>query len=121
MMTDNRDPLLQTLFAEAHHDLDGEAFTAHVMAQMRRRRYRIVAGWVGVALLLAAIAWLLALPLQEFALLISQGLTRSLIDLGDSWLAWLFSPVNKIGSLLVLIVQAIRIVRKKIIGVSYAN
>ena len=120
-MTDNWDPLLKTLFADAQQDLDGKAFTAHVMAQMRRRRFRVIAGWFGVALILAVFAWLLALPLQEFAQLISQGLTRSLIDLGDSWLAWVFSPVNKIGTLLILSVQAIRIVRKKIIGASYAH
>ncbi|MCZ6501053.1 MAG: hypothetical protein O6945_00900 [Gammaproteobacteria bacterium] len=121
MMTDDRDPLLQTLFAEAQRELDGEAFTAHVMARTRSQRYQVIAGWFGVALVLAACTWLLALPIQEFAQLIVQGLAITLIDLGDSWLAWLFSPVNNIAGLLVLSVKAIRIIRKKIIGASYAN
>lgn len=120
MMTDDRDPLLEALFAEAQHDLDGEAFTAHVMAQTRFVRYRVFAPWIGVALMLAGGAWFLAIPL-EVAQLIAYGLTTTLIDLGDSWLAWSFSPVNNVAALLVLAVKAIRIGRKKIIGASYAN
>ncbi len=119
-MTDDRDPRLQALFAEAQHDLDGEAFTANVMAQTRFLRYRSVAPWIFVALMLAAGAWFLAIPL-EVAQLIAQSLTTTLVDLGDSWLAWVFSPINNIASLLVISVKAIRIVRKKITSTSYAN
>ncbi len=120
MMTDERDPLLQTLFAEAQHDLDGEIFTAHVMAQTRFLRYRVVAACICVALILATGVWFLAIPF-ELAQLMAQVLATTLIDLGDSWLAWLFSPVNNIAALLVLSVKAIRIGRKKIIRASYAS
>lgn len=120
MMTDDRDPLLQTLFAEAQHDLDGEAFTALVMTQTRNLQYRLIAGLICVALMLATCAWLLAIP-QEFGQLIAQLLSRSLIDLGDSWIAWLFLPVNNIGSLLIVSVNAIRVFRKKFIGASYSH
>ena len=44
-----------------------------------------------------------------------------MIDLGDSWLAWLFSPVNHIAGLLVLSVKAIRVGRKKLLVASYAD
>ena len=121
MMTDDRDPLLQSLFAEAQHDLDGEAFTAKVMARTRILRYRGAAGWICLALVLLACSWLLAIPLQGFAPLIARGLDTTLIDLGDSWLAWLFSPVNSVAALLVFSVKAIRIGRKKIMGASYAD
>ncbi len=120
MMADDRDPLLQTLFAEAQHDLDGEAFTAQVMAQTRNLRYRLAAGLSCLALVLAACAWFFAIPL-EVAQLITQVLTISLIDLGDSWLAWAFSPINNIASLLVLSVKAIRMGKKKITSATYAN
>ena len=50
----------------------------------------------------------------------AQALTTTLIDLGDGWLAWVFSPVNNIAALLVLFVKAIRVGRKRIIGASYA-
>lgn len=114
-MTDERDPLLQSLFADAQHDLDGDAFTAAVMAQTRFVRYRRVAPWVGVVLMLAAGAWYLTVPL-EFAQLIAQALTMTLINLGDGWLAWIVSPINNIAALLVLMVKAIRVARKKVIG-----
>ena len=113
MMADDRDSLLQTLFTEAQHDLVDEAFTSRVMARTRGRTYRVVFAWFSVALVLAASAWLLALPLQEFAQLITQGLTISLFDLGDSWLAWFLAPINNVASLLILSVKVIRIVRKK--------
>jgi hypothetical protein len=118
-MTDDIDPRLQALFAEGQPDLDGEAFTARVMAKSRFLRYRVLALWIGMAMVLAAGAWYLAIPL-EVAQLIAQALTTTLIDLGDGWLAWVFSPVNNIAALLVLFVKAIRVGRKRIIGVSYA-
>jgi hypothetical protein len=120
MMTDDRDPLLQTLFAEAHSDLDGEVFITQVLAKTQTMRYRIVAGLFCFAMILATGAWYLAIP-QELAQLAAQVLTTSLIDLGDSWLAWLFAPVNNIGSLLVITVKAFRVLWKKLIGASYAH
>ena len=119
-MADDRDPLIETLFAEAGRDLDGAAFTARMLARTRGRKYRMLAGWLSAGLVLAASIWLLAIPLQEIAQLIAQGLTVSLFDLGEGWLAWFLLPVNNIASLLVLSVKAMRIVRKKIKNASYA-
>ena len=119
MMADDLDPLMETLFAEARHDLDGKEFAARVMARTRGRKYRVIAGWFSVTLALAALAWLFALPLQEIAQLMAQGLTISLFDLGEGWLAWFLLPVNNIGSLLVLSVKAIRIGRKTIRNAAY--
>ena len=83
-MTDDRDPLLQNLFADAKHELDGEPFTAQVLTRSRFIRYRVLIPWIGVALMLAAGAWFLAIPI-EFAQFIAQVLSATLIDLGDSW------------------------------------
>ena len=118
-MTENQNSRLQVLFAEAQSDLDGEAFTARVMAQTRRLRFRAVA-LIFATLVLVTGAWFFAPPLQEFTLLVAQGLITSLFDLGDGWLAFFLSPINNIGSLLILSVKAIRIGRKKIIGASYS-
>jgi hypothetical protein len=127
MTTDEQDPLLQKLFDEANYDFDEAAygfdeaaFTARVMARTRFSRYRVLVPWAGVALLLAAGAWYLAIPL-ELAQLVAQVLTTTLIDLGDSWLAWVFSPVNNIAALFVLGVKAIRVGHRRITGASYAN
>jgi len=121
-MTDHRDPLLQNLFAEAEQELDSEALTARVMAKARNLRYLLVGGAISVAVVLLAGAWLLfAIPLLEFAALIAQGLTMTLVDLGEGWLALVFLPVNNIASLLVVTVKAVRFFQKKIIGFSFAQ
>ena len=92
-MTDERDPLLQSLFVDAQRELSPEAFTAEVMARTRFVRYRIFLPLAGAGLVLALCAWYLAIPL-ELAQLVAQVLTATLIDLGDTWLAWLLSPVR---------------------------
>ncbi len=120
-MADDRDQFLQTLFAEVTHDLGGKEFTARVVAQTGRWKYQVVAIAAFITLILVTCAWFFTLPLQEFAFLITQALTITLVDMGDSWLAWLLAPVNNIASLIVISVKAIRVVRKKMLGVSYSN
>jgi hypothetical protein len=112
-MTDDRDPLVQNLFAEAEQELAAEVFTSNVLAHTRALRYRLVAGWSTAGLALVFIAWLLGIP-QELPQLVAQSLTMTLVDLGESWLAWLISPINNIASLIVLSVKALRICMKKL-------
>jgi hypothetical protein len=122
MMTDHWDSQLKTLFAESRQELDGEALTARVMARTRKLSYMLIAGGISAVLVLLTGAWLVfALPLLEFAVLISQGLTMTLVDLGEGWLALVFLPVNNIASLLVLSMKAIHMARKKIIGASFGK
>ena len=120
-MTDDRDPILQAMFAEADQTLDGEVFAAQVMAQSRRLWYRPLAGWVGIALLMLALVTVLSVPLLEFGQLLSQVLTRSLIDLGGSWVSWLLAPINNIASLLVITGKMMRVGWKKIRSASYVS
>ena len=119
-MTDDRDPLLQKLFAEARQDLAGEQFTAQVMAKTKILKYRNLAGGIAALLVALVLAWLFALPLQEFAQLITRFLAISLLDLGDSWLAWLLSPINNVASVLVICGKGLRVAWKKIRTASYA-
>ena len=113
MNTDNRDPRLQNLFAEAEQELESEVFTTSVLNQTRAFRYRIMAGWSLAALTLALIAWLLEIP-QELPQLVAQSLTATLVDLGDGWLSWIFSPINNIASLIVLSIRALHVAMKKL-------
>ena len=119
MTTDERDPLLQTLFADAQLELTEETFTAKVMSRSRLIRYRVLIPWVALALLLAAGAWFLGIPV-EVAQFVTQVLNTTLFELGDSWLAWMLSPVNNVAALIVIVVKAIRIGRRKLIAGSYA-
>lgn len=117
-MTDGRDPLLETLFAEATQpDLDGDTFAAEVLSKSRFLKVRSYAPWVVLGLVLVVGVWVLAIPL-EFAQLIAQYLSYTLVDLGEGWLAWVLSPVNNVAALLALGVKALRMGRNKIIAAS---
>ena len=120
-MNNDRDVLLQTLFAEANKELEGENFTGRVMAQTRSWRKRLIAGSAGLLSLLLIATWVLNIPLFEFAQQVSLVFTISLFDLGEGWTAWAFAPVNNIWSLLILGVKALHLIRKKAIGASYVS
>ena len=119
-MTDDRDQTLLALFKEAQGELEGETFTARVLDQSRSQSYLVILGLSCFAMIVAVLAWFLDIPF-EVAQLITQALTTTLVDLGDSWVAWLFSPINNIASLLVLGVKAIRVFQQRIVGASYVN
>lgn len=122
MIIDNQDQMLQSVFAEARQDLDGAAITARVMAKTRRLLYLVAAGVLSFAVVLLAGTWLIfGLPLLEFAVLISQFLTTTLVDLGEGWLALVFMPVNNIASLCIVTARAIHLGWKKIIGASFTS
>jgi hypothetical protein len=116
-MTDDRDPTLRTLFANAKQDLAGEAFTTQVMSQTKLKHSAVI-GRIGVGLVLAPCAWLLATLLQDVVHLLTQSITLSLIvsliDLDDRWLAQMLSPVNNIASLIAFGLIGLRIAYEKI-------
>ena len=120
MMTNNQDQLLQSVFAEARQDLDGEVLTARIMTKTRRMLYLLATGSITIALILLAGVWLMfGIPLLEFAVLISQFLTIGLLDLGEGWLALVFMPVNNIASLIVIAAKAIHMGWKKLVRASF--
>ena len=117
-MTEQLDPRLQTLFANSRDELEGETFVTGVVTKTRFLRYRLPVLLAGITLALAVCALLLAPSLQDFALIVAWGMTTSLVDLGDGWLAWVLMPVNTVGSLLILGAKVIRVAQKKITGAS---
>ena len=122
MITDNQDQLLKTVFAEARQELDGEVLTSRVMAKTRRVLYMLSAGVLSIAIVLVGGAWLIfGMPLLEFAVLVSQFLTMTLIDLGEGWLALVFTPLNNIASLLVVGAKGIHLAWKKLLSLSFSN
>jgi hypothetical protein len=120
MIDDDRDPLLQSLFDDVELNLDGKAFSAVVIARTRARRVRVAAAGIFVAVVLLIGAAQFAASGHEFARLLAVGLATTLVDLGDTWLAWIFSPLNTVGSLIIVSAKAIRVGRKKIVSASYA-
>jgi len=122
MITNNQDQLLQSAFAQARQDLDDEALTSQVMAKTRHVLYMLVAGVLSIVVILLAGIWLVfGMPLLEFAVLISQFLTITLIDLGEGWLALVFMPLNNIASLFIIAAKAIHLGWKKVLGASFSS
>lgn len=122
MITENQDQLLKSVFAEARQDLDDEPLTSQVMAKTRRVLYMLAAGILSLAIILMGGAWwMFGMPLLDFALLISQFLTMTLFDLGEGWLALVFTPLNNIASLLIIGAKAIHLGWKKLLSVSFSN
>jgi hypothetical protein len=119
MMTEHRDPALAALFEQANRELEGEALTAQVMSRTRNR-LAVMAG--GAALLTVAallVAWqVFAMPMLEFAVMVSQFLTNPLIDLGEGWLGLVFLPINNLASLFVLTARGVMLGWKKLTGTS---
>ncbi|MBT8039801.1 MAG: hypothetical protein HKO85_07685 [Xanthomonadales bacterium] len=119
MMTKYREPDLHSLFDQANRELQGESITARVVARTRTRVMTRAGLALVVMLLFLLVAWqLLALPLLEFAVLVSQLLTNPLVDLGEGWVALAFLPVNNFASLLVLSTKGVLIAWKKLTGSS---
>jgi hypothetical protein len=122
MTNEDRDPLLQSLFAEAEQELDGSALTAQVMARTRSFRLTLLAGGASaLLLLLAGVRLVFDVPLFDFAVLISEVLATPLVNLGEGWLALLLLPVNTIASLLVIMFKALRVFQKKVAGASFSS
>ena len=122
MMNEDRDPYLETVFARAEQELDGRAITARVMARTRGFKLLLLAGGASAAVLLLAGARLIfGIPLFEFAMLISQVLATPLFDLGEGWLALLLLPVNTVAGLLVILFRALRVLHKRMAGISFGG
>ena len=124
MMTEHRDPVLQTLFAVDQvdqYDQDAQVFTARVMAKTRKLIYQLAGALAAVALLLLICVWVFAIPLQDIVQMVTQTVSVTLFNLGDGWVSWVFAPVNNIASLVVISLKVIRVVHKKVLRASYTN
>lgn len=119
MMTEHRDPALEPLFEQANRELEGDALTARVMARTRNRLAMMVGGAALVTVVAALIAWqIFAMPMLEFAVMVTQFLGNPLFDLGDGWLGFIFLPINNLASLFVLTARGVMLGWKKLTGTS---
>ena len=117
MMSEFHDPKIESLFSEARHELEGDVITERVMAGTRKRLLGRAAAGAVTALVLLLVGWyLFALPLLDFAVMISQFLTNPLVDLGGGWLALVFMPINNLASISVLLLKGLLMAWKKLTG-----
>lgn len=110
-MTDpDRDQELQALFAAAKEDLDGRDFSREVRTGTQRLRRRRIARRASVALGLS----LLAMPMQDVALAVSQLMIVSLVELEAGLVAELLAPINSVGGLLSAVLLVLRLAHKRL-------
>ncbi|MCR9138103.1 MAG: hypothetical protein NXI27_19045 [Alphaproteobacteria bacterium] len=111
-MMNDRDPMLQSLFAEAQDDLAGDAFVATLMSKVDRhvRLARLL--WIGIGLALILCAWFAAGPMQEAALAVTFGLSQPLFPLHDGLFAALVAPLNTYAGVFALLLLIIRSTRR---------
>ena len=99
-MNDERDPLLESLFSQAEHELVEDEFTVQVMDGVKKRRRNVLIGRLAIVVSLVALELLLSSPLQDTAGVITQVLGMSLIEVESEWLTMVFGPLNSIAGLL---------------------
>ena len=100
-MSEERDPYLQSLFAE-QDELDHADFLSDFQQEIQRlERLR----WLSAALLgavLILILWLMSEPLYVLGVSLTLSLTAPIIEMGDGLISLMLSPVNNVASILIL-------------------
>ena len=99
-MSEQRDPRLESLFAEAQQELVDENFTAGVLAKLETRGRRVLFGRIAIVALVIAFELLLDSPLQNSVGTITQMLGTALFEINHEWIAFAVAPVNSIAGLL---------------------
>ncbi len=112
-MNDERDPLLESLFSQAEHELVEDRFTVQVMAGVNKRRRNVLIGRLAIVALLVALELLLSAPLQNTAGAITQVLGMSLIEVESEWLSLVFAPLNSIAGLLGMLLLSMQFLHRR--------
>lgn len=115
-MNDDLDPALQIAFANAERELTDDAFGAAVMAGIERKRRVRTVGWLAIGAAGIALVWLLALPLQNLALALVNGLGTSLVSGEDGLAMQMLAPLNSVAGLLALVLLAVQMLWRRIRG-----
>jgi hypothetical protein len=116
MNTEQRDPVLESLFAQSAVKLengDGKAFTAGVMSGTRKLLRNSIYIVVCLVVSMVAAALLLDVPFMSVAQQLTEVLATPLLDLGEGLTAWALTPVNNIASLLVICLKLGRMAWKR--------
>ncbi len=115
-MTEERDPHIQSLFANTDADLPDDGFTARVMTDVRRRRNRHVFAKITAGILLIAGAIVLLAPLHDAVPGLSAWLTVPLFALDNPWLTDLLAPLNSVAAVCVAGLAMLRFAYKRVFG-----
>ncbi|MDJ0940048.1 MAG: hypothetical protein QNJ00_09810 [Woeseiaceae bacterium] len=112
-MTEERDPLLESLFAEAQQDFDDD-FVSTCMDSVRRRSRRVFASRVAIAVLVVAFELALDAPLKNSVGALASAMGTSLYEFDNEWLAFLMTPINSIAGLVGLLLLGLHALYRRI-------
>jgi len=113
-MNDDRDPVIDAVFADAKEELAGGEFTAGVMSQTDQLKRRAMFGWLFLLVAIAAGFWSLAGPLQEVAGLMNQILPTTLVDIENRIVGHLLAPVNSIAGPIAIMVLGLNLLYRRV-------
>jgi len=112
-MSNERDPVLETLFAESKLEISENGFSDQVMDGVEKRRRHVFLGRIALLALLVAFELLLSEPVQNSVGAMTELLSISLFDIKTDWLAIILSPLNSVAGLIgVLLVGLLSLYRK---------
>lgn len=114
-MSNERDPLLESLFAQTNVELNDDDFSEQVMTMVERRRRNVMIGRVGFLALLLAFEFLLSAPLQNSVGTVTQALSVSLLDVGNEWLAVIVAPLNSIAGLMGMLLLGLHTLYRRMV------
>ena len=114
-MNNERDPLLESLFARAERELVEDKFTAQVMARVATRRRNVLIGRFAIVALLVALELLLSGPLQNTAGVITQVLSTSLVELESETVALVVAPINSIAGLIGMLLLGVQFLYRRMV------
>ncbi len=120
-MTEDRDPFLQTLFAEDQQELAGDAFIEDVMAKTRNIRRNLYLTFAASILAFVVIALIAEWPLLGLAITFSEVLGMELVNFGNSTISWVLLPINNLATLLVLLWRVVLIAWNRASSASYIS
>ena len=107
-MSNNYDPRLQALFAQAQQSFDHDAFLRSILERIDKERRQTMMVWSVFGVAGIIVLALLAKPVFMALTMATQLLPVSLVEIEVTWLRQLVSPVNSVAAALAITVLGIR-------------
>ncbi len=99
-MNDERDPLLESLFAQAESAPADDNFIADVMANINKRHRNVFIGRIAIVTLLVTFELVMASPMQNFVGSITGAMSTALVDVTNEWLSVAVAPINSVAGVM---------------------
>lgn len=118
-MSNERDPLLESLFAKAARaqtlSASDAEFTDSVMAKVDARKRSVLFGRFSIVAMIVLFEVFLSSPMQNSVGVITNTLGTSLIELNNSWLAMIVEPINSIAGVIGILLLGMHALFRRVI------